>query len=117
MTTGEPAVEIVGDGAIVTIDGEVDAANVDRVRQAIIEGSRGSDLVVVDLTTVTYIDSSMVGLLLTAAKDLRLRRGDLRVVAPAVGRCRRVLTLSGVEELFSLHETVATALPLARDEA
>jgi anti-sigma B factor antagonist len=110
MTTSGPEVELVSGGAVVTVDGEVDAANVDDVRRAIVQGAASADLVVVDLTTATYMDSSMIGLLLTVAKELRAQRGDLRVVAPATGRCRRVLVLSGVEDLFSLHETVDGAL-------
>ena len=110
MTTSGPEVELVGGGAVVTVEGEVDAANVDDVRRAIVQGAAGADLVVVDLTTATYMDSSMIGLLLTVAQELRAQRGDLRVVAPATGRCRRGLVLSGVEDLFSLHETVDGAL-------
>jgi anti-sigma B factor antagonist len=110
MTTSGPNVEFVADGAVVTVEGEVDAANVDDVRRAIVRGAAGADLVVVDLTEATYMDSSMIGLLLTVAKELREQRGDLRVVAPETGRCRRVLVLSGVEDLFSLHETVGGAL-------
>jgi anti-sigma B factor antagonist len=109
MTTSGPNVEFEDDGAIVVVEGEVDAANVDDVRRAIMRAAGGADLVVVDLTAATYMDSSMIGLLLTVAKELRAQRGALRVVAPETGRCRRVLVLSGVEDLFSLHESVADA--------
>jgi anti-anti-sigma factor len=109
MTTGDPPVEFVDDSAIVIVEGEVDAANVDDVRRAIVHAASKCDVVVVDLTLATYMDSSMIGLLLTAAKDLRAQRGELRVVAPSSGRCRRVLVLSGVEDLISLYETVESA--------
>jgi anti-sigma B factor antagonist len=96
-------------GAIIGIKGEIDVATVDAVRAAIVNTAQTEDVIVVDLTDVTYVDSSTIGLIVAMSKELSAKRGQLRVVAPAAGRPRRVFELTGVAPDLALHETLADA--------
>lgn len=77
----------------------------DRLRGAM---DGGASDVVVDLTETTLLDSSALGVLLSATKRLREGRGDLQVVAgPEI---RRLFEITMLDEVFALHETRAEAL-------
>ena len=95
---------------VVTVDGEIDVTSTDFVRQAILDVAATEDLIVVDLTGVTYADSSTIALMMTMTRDLRAKRCTLRIVAPSGGRPRRVFALTGVEPALSLFETLEDAL-------
>ncbi len=94
---------------IVAAAGEIDVANAPVLRTALHNAACDSDIIVADLSDATYIDSSTVELVVVTARELRVRRGELRVVAPLDSRVRRVLAISGVERELALYES--------RDEA
>ena len=52
-----------------------------------------------DLTDASYIDSSTIGLAVTLTQELAVKRSQLRIVAPAHSRVRRVFALSGVDHI------------------
>lgn len=107
----------VGESVIVRITGEIDIANIDvvsRALEAVNHSGRGSW--VVDLTETTYLDSVGIRLLCTLAERLRFRRQELRLVAPAGAPVRRVLALTDVDQLVTMHQTVQEALTVISDE-
>jgi anti-sigma B factor antagonist len=83
MDTGDDAlilrVERSGQGSIVHIKGEVDMATVPQLR-ASLEKLAGS--VVIDLTDVTFLDSSGLGLFVFARKRLASAGGALTLRNP-----------------------------------
>ena len=97
-------------GGVIAVAGEIDVSNIDTLSDAIFDVAATEDLIVVDLTDVTYADSSTVGHMMTMTRDLTTRRYSLRIVAPTGGRPRRVFALTGVEISLSLHETLEGAL-------
>jgi anti-anti-sigma factor len=97
-------------GRVITVAGEIDVSNVDSLRDAILDTAATEDLIVVDLTDVTYADSSTIGLMMTMTRDLATKRYSLRIVAPSGGRPRRVFALTGVEASLSLYEALEDAL-------
>jgi anti-sigma B factor antagonist len=78
----------------------------DRVVAAI-EG--GAELVVVDLSGVTFIDSMALGVLLGAVNRLRRRGGNLRLVVPSPD-LRRIFEISHLDQVFTLEWTREAAL-------
>jgi|SRR3954453_23313830 anti-anti-sigma factor len=94
---------------VVAPTGELDIHNIDDLRLEIIGAAYDSDVVIADLSGVSYIDSSTVAVLLGTTNDMRSKRGELRVVAPAGGRARRILEVSGVDSTLSLYETLDDA--------
>ena len=96
--------------AIVSVSGEVDllTAPVLRERMTASIESNGGD-VVLDLSGVTFLDSSGLGVILGAHRRLRERDGTLQIVAtaPAV---LKILTLTGLDKVFDVFDSVEDAL-------
>ena len=92
-------------GARVTIAGELDLATVPRVRAALAEepvaGARG---VVVDLSGVTFMDSTGISALLDLERDVGGRGGRLAIACPE-GPARLLLDVTGVTGRLGVQPT------------
>jgi anti-sigma B factor antagonist len=97
-------------GAIVVeLAGELDLYNAQDVRDALLmQAEREPKRLVVDLSRVTFIDSTGIGVLIEARTRLPNRQGFL-VVSPGL-ETRRALEISGLVRLFSVHDTLEEAL-------
>ena len=84
--------------------GELDVANASEVFAAI-RKAVGATEVIVDLSEVTFIDSSVLAELVALAGD-----ATVRVVAPLGCQPRRVLELTGLVYALSSFDTVEAAL-------
>jgi anti-anti-sigma factor len=77
--------------------GEIDLSNVDALasslRATVPNTAAG---LVLDLTRVTYLDSTGIRLLFELARELADRQQDVQVVSPHASPLRRVLLLAGV---------------------
>jgi anti-sigma B factor antagonist len=94
---------------VVEAAGEVDVFAIQTFRAAIDEAlAKQLQVVIVDLSDVTLIDSSGVGVLLQAAARMRAADGDLRVVCPQ-GNLRRVFAITGMDAAIPLYDTVGAA--------
>ena len=97
-------------GAVVIhLVGELDLYNAHLARDALL-GAAGSspERLVVDLSKVTFIDSTGLGVLVETRTRLSNRRAFL-LVAPGV-ETRRALEISGLDRHFALHDTLDGAL-------
>lgn len=81
----------------------------DRIDGAIEEGA---ELVVVDLSAVTFIDSMALGVLLGSANRLERRGGTLRLVVPSP-ELRRIFEISHLDRIFTLEWTREDAVGAA----
>jgi anti-sigma B factor antagonist len=99
--------EIKG-AAVVRLAGELDLYNAPAVRQALREAAGGeARRLVVDLSDVTFVDSTALGVLVETRAGLG---GEtFALVAPGL-EVRRALEVSGLERYFAVHETVESAL-------
>src|SRR5215210_4070954 len=83
-----------GDAVVVRLRGELDLANVERLRDVLLDAARGDAArLVVDLGDVIFLDSTALGALVQAHRALGERA--LVLVAPA-GDPRRPLAVSGL---------------------
>ena len=88
---------------VVLLSGEVDGSNADDLAERIAAAIRNDALsLVLDLSEVTYLDSSGVRLVFRLARGLRDRQQDLHVVVPWGSRVRRLLELAGVDVVARL---------------
>jgi anti-anti-sigma factor len=88
---------------LAAVVGEVDLSNVDTLGRALREGVPNTAAgLVLDLTRVTYLDSTGVRLIFELARDLADRQQDVRVVLPHASPLRRVLQLAGVDAALPL---------------
>ncbi len=103
-------VEMVAGVTVAALRGEVDLANVQEVSQDL-DAATGPAVaaVVVDLSAVSYLDSSGVHMLFRLARRRRTGRQLTRLVA-AAGAVRKVLDLTGVEKAVPVDDTVVAAV-------
>jgi anti-sigma B factor antagonist len=103
------SIDTIDEGRIVRLAGELDLYNAPAVREALTEAtSDGPKRVIVDLTQVEFIDSTALGVLIEARTKLPNWKGFL-LAGPGL-ETRRALEISGLNRLFTVHETVDEAL-------
>ena len=94
---------------IVSFEGEVDLEQSPKAREVLLDSVAQEKNVLVDLSGVTYIDSSGVASLVEAfqmAKQKGVAFGLVSVNAAAL----RVLQLARLDKVFVIHETLADGL-------
>jgi anti-sigma B factor antagonist len=94
---------------ILSLEGEVDLSESPRVRELLLDGVRRRIDVLVDLSRVTYIDSSGVASLIEAFQLARKSGTGFALVAPNPSALR-VLQLARLDKVFTIHATLADAL-------
>jgi anti-anti-sigma factor len=101
---------------VVRMTGDIDLSNVEalgrRVESAVSNRARG---LVLDLSGVTYLDSTGLRLIYRLARRLGDRQQRLRLVVPDGSRILRVLTLAGVGTVAQMAPDVAQ-LDLAEED-
>jgi anti-sigma B factor antagonist len=107
-----PVKEVVDgeDGVVVVrLTGELDLYNAPALREALFGcAKRGPERLVVDLADVTFVDSTVLGVLIEARTKLHDRRGFM-LASPGL-ETRRALEVSGLDRHLSVHDTVDDAL-------
>ena len=94
MTDGQFSVEANGAGTVVIATGELDLAVKDELREVL---SPLTGVVTIDLTEVTFVDSSTIGVFVGAHKRLSGDGGALRLRNPQ-DMPRRALEIVGLED-------------------
>jgi anti-anti-sigma factor len=111
-TSADVAIDHRGDVVVARLTGEVDMTNSDYVGEELTKSvPNEAPALVVDLSETRYIDSAAIELLFALARRLARRRQDLRIVLPAGSPLRRVLTLTEINSVAPVHETLEAALP------
>jgi len=86
----------------VVLTGEIDLSTARRVREALIAISNsGETNVVVDMTNVTFMDSTGLSALVGPLKRFRSMNGEIVLRSPTKG-VRKVLEISGLTRVFSI---------------
>src|SRR5687767_13192057 len=90
--------------ALLVLEGEIDLATTGRFRQAI-DGVLAESVraTVLDVSGVEFMDSTMLRELLRAHRDLQ-ERGSRLIVAGPHPTVRRLLELTGTNEVFDITE-------------
>ena len=96
---------------VIRIRGDLDLLAVERLRDALLDATSRDDprQVVVDLTGVTFIDSTGLGVLVGARTRLLDRGVPLRLVVDAE-QLLRTLRISSLARLFTVHRTLDEAV-------
>jgi len=103
--------ERVGDGlGIVALSGEVDIYTAPRFKECMLELlDAGLDRLVVDLTGVTFIDSTALGVLIGGVRRVNSAGGAIALVVTNRA-VERVLSITGLDRVFTIHATREAAL-------
>ena len=93
---------------IIALEGEIDLEQAGAVRRALLDSLKKGRNVLVDLSQVTYIDSSGIASLVEGLQVARKQKSELALVAVSQ-RVRRVLELARLDKVFQIHADLAAA--------
>jgi anti-sigma B factor antagonist len=95
---------------VLNVGGEIDVATSPELHErlsALLEA--GSSLVIVNLTDVSFIDSTGLGVLVGAVQEARAGGGDLRLVVTRP-QTLKLLELTGLDEVFTIMSSTSEAV-------
>ena len=102
-----------GDRTVIHVVGEVDVYTAPQLRERLDqEIDSGNHHLVVDLSGVTFMDSTGLGVLVGRLKQIRLHDGTMRLVC-AHDRVLKVFVITGLDKVFAIFPTVSEALAAA----
>jgi anti-anti-sigma factor len=107
---GGVAVEHVAGASLIALRGEHDLSTGPAIQAACDDALAHSSSIVFDLAGATFIDSTVVGVMVRARRRAAEFGGSVAVVAPAGGPPARVLMLVGINDVLPLRETRDEAL-------
>jgi anti-anti-sigma factor len=99
---------------LVTVSGELDLASVDELRAAVSDVAGRSRSVVVDVSDVSFIDSTALAALLRSNDELRSDGVAMIVACPPAGAVRRLLTMTSLDDRLTLAADRPGALARAK---
>ena len=95
---------------IVTLAGEVDIYTAPRFKECLLELiDGGSERLVVDLSGVTFIDSTALGVLIGGVRRVNASGGAMALVVTS-RPVERVLSITGLDRVFAIHESLEAAV-------
>ncbi|MDQ2943743.1 MAG: STAS domain-containing protein [Candidatus Dormibacteraeota bacterium] len=95
---------------VVAPTGRLDVAGAPTLKEAIGEALKnGQPRVVIDMEGISFVDSTGLGSVIAALKQIRSSQGDLRLAAPNQ-QVRVVLELTTLDRVFPYYSTVEEAL-------
>jgi anti-sigma B factor antagonist len=100
----------VGDCAVLQVAGEIDAYTAPMLREQLRElAAKGAVHLIADLSQVSFLDSTGLGVLVGALKRLREAGGSLTlmIIAP---RILRLFQITGLTKVFAIHPSVTGAI-------
>jgi anti-sigma B factor antagonist len=101
----------LGEPIVIAPEGELDIASIGAFRDALLQaGAETSTVVVVDLSSISFIDSSGLGALVDFHHRLRRKSRRLAVVAPDGTAAALLLNLSGLQGRMPTFSTRESAL-------
>jgi anti-anti-sigma factor len=108
--------EELPEGIVVHVSGEVDLGNADRLKGAIQPAVDNRRNVILDVSHLTYIDSSGLYILLGANKEL-LRNKCRLVVVGACPMITKVMLIFGFDRVMPLVSSLEEATNLLRNDS
>jgi anti-sigma B factor antagonist len=94
--------------SIVTLSGELDLSTIPRMQSAVMEQISQRRAVLLDLTTLTFIDSSGIGVLIQACRESN--GTPLGVVIGPGSQVERVFGIAGVDKVMPVYSDRKQAL-------
>lgn len=100
----------MGGHIVLVVRGELDVYNHARFREQLVEQSTaGRHTLVLDMSAVSFLDSSALGVLVGAFKRARAHSGCVCLLNPS-NRLRRTLAITGLNKIFRVFDDLQAAL-------
>jgi anti-sigma B factor antagonist len=98
------AVRRDGEECVVTIEGEIDVANADRLAATMLDGVEVSPVTVIDVSGCDFMDSAGIRALTQGLRRFEEAGSEVRLVVAPRGSVRRVLDITAITEQFPFAE-------------
>jgi anti-sigma B factor antagonist len=98
---------------VVALSGKIDMEEAPKVRRVLLDSMKQKRDIMVDLSQVTYIDSSGIANLIEGLQAACKQKNNLALVSVSQ-RASRVLGLARLDKVFAIHADLATALAAAK---
>lgn len=106
--THDYALRWAGSQAVITMPTEIDAANADQVRHALLSAARPEvPVLIIDMTETTFCDSAGVHAVITAYRQAAETGTQLRLAATTV---QRIFTVIGADQLMPIYPALEAAM-------
>jgi anti-sigma B factor antagonist len=110
MTLEVQSRQVHGGVTVIAPTGRLDVSGAPALKDAVSEAVKnGPTRLVIDLEGVSFVDSTGLGSVIAALKQVRSSKGDLRLAAPNQ-QVRVVLELTTLDRVFPYYATVEDAL-------
>ena len=93
-------VALQGNSAVVSLRGEIDVANHDELRAALLAARASATELIIELSDVDFIDWTAAAIVVGAVNEVRARGGRIELVEPSP-QVRRLFRVMGLDELLS----------------
>ena len=97
---------------MVKLSGDLDVEMLPRATK-LLRALDDADVAVIDMRSVTYLDSAALGMLMSARQRVFARGGEMRIVS-ADPRLKRLLTVTGIDKSVMVYEKLQDALDAPR---
>jgi anti-sigma B factor antagonist len=96
---------------VIAVKGDLDMSAASAFQQKLLDCVSGDEPVILDLSDVTYMDSTAIGALISVRKQANMTRGRFALVCQP-GDIRRMIEYTGLDAAFDVAETREAALGL-----
>ena len=103
-------VDHVQGSSVLAWSGEIDVSTVSALREAMQKAMRSSRRMIVDLSDVTFLDSTSVGVILGVVRANREHQDGALCLVGASGVVLRVLAITGLTKLVPVLDSVEEAI-------
>jgi anti-sigma B factor antagonist len=86
---------------LLTLDGELDLSTSPELSEALLALGTDHPRIAIDLRSVTFMDSTALGVIVAAMKRARERGGELALVGPS-GSPRKVLSITALDQIVPI---------------
>lgn len=110
----ETELERVADIQVVKVTGEIDVYTAPEFKSAVNKAiDAGALNLIIDLTNVSYMDSSGFGILLGATKRVRPKGGTINLLGCSEA-ITRMLSITRLDTIFGMHSDMDAALAASK---
>lgn len=103
-------IQIAGNAIVAAVHGRVDTISAPAFEKAVLGALNGREkLLVLDLSGLEYMSSAGLRVIISAAKTLKGKGGEMRLAATS-GSVKKVFEISGFFSMFKNFETRSEAL-------
>ncbi|HEX8305227.1 MAG TPA: STAS domain-containing protein [Jatrophihabitans sp.] len=98
-----------GDLTVLEVRGEVDLHSAAQLQDRLLQVIAGGQSVVVDLTGLSFLDSTGLGVLVAARNQAQQAGAQLRLVCTS-DRMLKLFRITGLDAVFEIYATVPAAI-------